>query len=157
MKKITSYAASILSYLCIIVVVALTLVVFAQVVTRLFKYSLPGTEELSRLMIVWLTFLGTSLAIHEKMHLAVNFFVNMAKINIRKYIYFFVHVLTIVFFGILLVYGFKLSVSTMGSLSPTLQIPMSIFYASIPVSSVFSIFFISTHMFESTGEGESAV
>lgn len=155
--KVTNFIVKILTFLCIAVITALTIVVFAQVLSRLFKYSLPGTEELSRLMIVWLTFLGTSLAIHEKMHLAVNFFVNMASSSLQKWIYFFVHVLTIIFFGILVVYGFKLTMSTMGTLSPALQLPMSLFYASIPVSSIFSIYFISTHMFESTGEGESVV
>lgn len=153
--QVTKIIARILTFLCMLTIALLTIVVFTQVVSRIVKYSLPGTEELSRLMIVWLTFLGTSLAIHEKMHLAVTFFVKKANPTLQKAIYFFVHILTIIFFGILMVYGFKLTYSSMGSLSSTLQLPMSVFYAAIPVSSIFSIYFISTHMFESTAEGES--
>lgn len=153
--QMTKMIARILTFLCVATIALLVLIVFTQVVSRMFNYSLPGTEELSRLMIVWLTFLGTSLAIHEKLHLAVTFFVKKVRVNIQKWIYFFVHILTILFFGILLVYGFKLTASSMGNLSPTLQLPMSAFYAAIPVSSIFSIYFISTHMFESTAEGDS--
>jgi TRAP-type C4-dicarboxylate transport system permease small subunit len=157
MDNLTKFIAKVLTYLCIIVLTALTIIIFTQVITRIMKYSLPWTDEVSRFFVVWLTFLGTSLAIHEKMHLAVNFFVKMVKEKHRKFIYFAVHVLTIGFFGILAVYGFKLTMATMASTTPTLQLPMGLFYAAIPVSAIFSIYFMLTHMFESTAEGESVV
>lgn len=155
--NITKTIAKILTFLCIVSIAMLVIVVFTQVVSRALNYSLPWTEELSRLVIVWLTFLGTSLAIHEKMHLAVTFFVKKVRPTIRKGIYFFVHLLTIVFYGILVFYGFTLMFSAAGNVTPTLQLPMSLFYAAIPVSSLFSIIFIVTHMFESSAEGESVV
>lgn len=149
--------AKLLTWLCMLAIAMLVIVVFTQVVSRMMSFSLPWTEELSRLTIVWLTFLGTSLAIYEKMHLAVTFFVKKLNKKAQKGIYFFVHMLTIVFYGILVFYGFKLTMTATGNLSPTLQLSMSFFYAAIPVSSIFSLIFIVTQMFEAPAEGESVV
>lgn len=157
MMNVTKIIAKLLTFLCILSISMLVIVVFTQVVSRTLNFSLPWTEELSRLMIVWLTFLGTSLAIYEKMHLAVTFFVKKANKKTQKGIYFFVHMLTIIFYGVLVFYGFKLTLSATGNLTPTLQLPMSLFYAAIPVSSIFSLYFIVTHMFEPPAEGESVV
>lgn len=146
MAKLTKNIVAFLSILCVIAITGLTIIVFVQVFSRFIKYSLPGTEELARLLIVWLTFLGTSLAIYEKMHLGVRYFVGLVNINKQKKIDFFVHILMIIFFGVLVVYGFKLTMSTMGTTSPALQLPMGIFYGVIPISSIFSIYFILANM-----------
>src|SRR5699024_1078576 len=155
--RLTKLIAEILTYICVLVTVSFTITVLTQVIARMISYSLPGTEEVSRLLIVWLTFLGTSLAIHKKMHLAVSFFVNLANDTLQKIIYLLVNVLTIIFFVILTVYGFNLTMETMSNPSPILHLPTGIYYASIPVSSLFSIYFTVTQIFESTGEGESAI
>lgn len=145
--------------LCIVVITGLTVIVFVQVVSRSIKVSLPGTEELSRLLVVWLTFLGASLAIHEKMHLAVNYFVGLTSEKMQKIIDVFVHVLMIAFFAILLVYGTNLTILAMGTTSSTLQLPMGLFYGAIPLSAVFAIYFLVVNMLNpSTAKGgESAL
>lgn len=155
--KLTKVIAETLTYICALVTISFTITVLTQVITRIISYSLPGTEEISRLLIVWLTFLGTSLAIHKKMHLSVSFFVNLMNKTLQKIIYFLVNILIIIFFVILTVYGFNLTIETISNPTPILHLPTGLFYASIPISSLFSIYFTVTHMFESTGEGESAI
>lgn len=155
--KLTRILVRFLGILCILVTVGFTLTVLTQVLTRAFKYSLPGTEEVARLLVVWLTFLGTSLAMHEKVHLSVSFFVKKFRGQYQKVIYLLVNLLTLGFFIILAVYGFKLTIATMDNPTPILQLPMGIFYASIPVSSLFSIYFTAINMFEPAGEGDSVV
>lgn len=146
LTKLTKNIVAFLSILCVIAITGLTIIVFVQVFSRFIKYSLPGTEELARLLIVWLTFLGTSLAIYEKMHLGVRYFVGLVSINKQKKIDFLIHMLMIVFFGVLVVYGFKLTMTTMATTSPALQLPMGFFYGVIPISSLFSIYFILVNM-----------
>lgn len=153
LDKVTSVITKTLSTICALVITGLTLIVFLQVFSRFIKYSLPGTEELARLLIVWLTFLGTSLAIHEKMHLGVRFFVGLASKRNQKIIDSVIHLLLIGFFGILLTYGLKLTVAAMATTSSTLQLPMGIFYAVIPLSSVFSIYYIIMNMLKPSEEG----
>lgn len=155
--KLTEILVKFLKYLCIFVTISFTLTVLTQVLARAMKFSLPGTEEISRLLVVWLAFLGTSLAIHEKMHLSVSFFVKKASEKYQKIIYFLVNILVLGFFSILAIYGLKLTMETITNPTPILQLPMGIFYASIPISSLFSIYFTAISMFEPPGEGESTV
>ncbi len=146
MQKLTDFIVKLLYWLCIIAITGLTAIVFLQVVSRTIKMSIPGTEELARLLVVWLTFLGSSLAIHEKMHLAVNYFVGLTSDKIQRVMYVFVHVLMIAFFCILLFYGTNLTVLALGTTSSTLQMPMSVFYGAIPLSAVFSLYFLVLQM-----------
>ena len=154
MEKVTEKVVKILSILCVIAITGLTVIVFVQVFSRFIKISLPGTEELARLLIVWLTFLGSSLAIYEKMHLGVRYFVGLANEKNQKIIDFIIHLLTIGFFSILTIYGFKLVISTMATTSSTLHLPMGIFYGVIPISSVFSIYFVAINMLDPSRKTE---
>lgn len=151
MRKII---VQILSYACMISIVLLTLMVLSQVITRFFNISLTGTDELSRLLIVWLTFLGTSLAFHEKMHLAVNFFVKKANDKNRRKINIAINTLMALFFAVLVIFGFKFSFESMNYTSSTLQLPMGIFYLAVPVGGIFALYFILTAMTESATEDE---
>lgn len=159
--KFTNIVVKLLTILCVIAITGLTVIVFTQVISRLFSYSMPGTEELSRLLIVWLTFLGTSLAVHEKMNLSVNYFVKLVNEKIQNIIYVIVSLLIIAFFCILAFHGFKLTMSAMSTSSSTLNLPMGLFYLAIPLSSVFSIYFLIIDMFtiktKKTSEGETSL
>lgn len=152
--KVKKVIVAIVTVAVVLIMTLLTATVLLQVITRAVGYSMPGTEEFSRLMIVWLTFLGSSLAFHEKMHLAVTFFVRRFKEEKRKYLQAAVNILIIAFYIIVIYFGFALSYTAMGSTSSTLQIPMSAFYLSIPVSGLFAIYFILTNIFENPVENE---
>src|SRR5699024_1925975 len=103
--QFTKILVSTLTWLCIISITLLTAIVLLQVVSRVSNIFVPGTEELARLLIVWLTFLGSSLAIYEKMHLAVNYFVRKAGEDKRKYVHLSVNILLALFYTVLTVYG----------------------------------------------------
>ena len=140
---------------CAIVIALLAFIVLAQVVTRFFDYSMPGTEELSRLFIVWMTFLGTSLAVYERGHLAVSFFVKRANDKIRPYIYLAVNILLGLFFLVLTVYGFIFSYQSLDFTSSTLQLPMTVFYIVIPISWLLSLYFIIINAWKLQDESEA--
>lgn len=146
MATLTDKIVKVLSALCVIAITGLTAIVFIQVFSRFIKVSLPETEELARLLIVWLTFLGSSLAIHEKMHLSVRYFVGLLSKSKQQKIDYVIYLITFIFFGILMVYGFKFTWLTMSATSATLQLPMGLFYGVIPVSSIFSMYFILMNM-----------
>lgn len=151
------FIVNLLTWLCIINITLLALIVLLQVVTRFFNYSIVGTDEISRLLIVWLTFLGTSLAFHEKMHLAVNFFLKKANAGYRTILHGVVNTLMTVFFAIIVIYGFKFSFDAMQYTSSALQLPMGIFYLALPVGGVFSLYFILTSFTASLTDDEGEV
>ena len=138
----TKKTVQLLSYFCMIAILGLTVIVATQVTARFFSISTPWAEELARFFLVWLTFLGSSLAIHEKLHLSVNYFVNMAPRRMRTGIGLLIYGLMITFFSILIVYGFRLSILSMNTSSSTLQWPMGLVYSVIPLSSILCIYFI---------------
>jgi TRAP-type transport system small permease protein len=149
---IAKFIVKVLYVTCAVVIGILALIVLTQVVSRFFNYSLPGTEELSRLFIVWMTFLGSSIAVYERGHLAVNFFVKKSNDKIRPYLYLIVLGL---FFLILTVYGFIFSYQSLDFTSSTLQLPMTIFYLAIPVSSLLSTYFIIQNFWLPQDESEA--
>lgn len=152
---IAKFIVKVLYIACAIVIALLTLIVLTQVISRFFDYSLPGTEELSRLFIVWMTFLGSSIAVYEQGHLAVNFFVKRVNEKIRPYLYLVVNIILGLFFLVLTIYGFKFSYQSLDFTSSTLQLPMTIFYLAIPVSSLLSLYFISQNLWSHEDESEA--
>src|SRR5699024_2064346 len=73
--RFTTILVSILTWRCIISITLLTASGLLQVISRVSDIFVPGIEALARLLLVWRTFLGSSLAIYEKVHLAVHYFV----------------------------------------------------------------------------------
>lgn len=140
---------------CAVVIALLTLIVLTQVVSRFFNYSMPGTEELSRLLVVWMTFLGMSLAVYERGHLAVNFFVKRANDKVRPYLYLIVNILLGLFFTVLIVYGFIFSYQSLDFTSSTLQLPMTVFYIAIPISGLLSLYFTILNAWNPQDESEA--
>lgn len=132
----------ILSWLCIAAITILTIIILLQVIARVLNITLIGTDELSRLLIVWLTFLGTSLAFHEDMHLSVQYFVNKLSDKNKRVVNLTVNGLLMVFFFIIAFYGVKFSISSMNYVSSSLQLPMTVFYLALPVGALFSIYFL---------------
>ena len=131
-----------LNWLCITAITILTVIILLQVIARILNFTLIGTDELSRLLIVWLTFLGTSLAFHEDMHLSVQYFVNKLDDKKKRFVNLLVNGLLIMFFLIIAFYGVKFSIATMNYVLSSLQLPMSIFYLALPVGALFSIYFL---------------
>jgi len=125
-----------------ITMVGLTVIVALQVGTRMLHISLPWAEELARFFMIWLTFLGCSLALERKSHLSVNFFVNMAPDKIRMVLGVFIHILMILFFGVLVIFGIKLSSLSMATTSSSLQWPMGLVYSVLPLSGVASVVYV---------------
>jgi TRAP-type C4-dicarboxylate transport system permease small subunit len=69
-------------------------------------------------------------------------------------LYILVNVLIIIFYAVLTYYGFMLSMSAMSQTTSTLQMPVGISYLAIPVSGLFSIYFIAINLTGSATEEE---
>lgn len=148
LDKISKVMTSIIETFCGIVVVGQTVIIAVQIITRLLGISLPWSEELARFFLIWLTFLGCSLAVKQDSHLSVDFFVKKAPKKVQLVIGLFVKFLMIVFFGILLIYGMKLSIAAMATPSTSLQWPMGLIYMVLPISGIISIYYVILNTFD---------
>ncbi|AWI50271.1 hypothetical protein AM202_01255 [Actinobacillus minor 202] len=72
MKSLAQLVGKALEALCVLILTAMSILVFVNVVLRYgFNSSISITEEVSRYMFVWLAFLGAVLAFSENQHVSV--------------------------------------------------------------------------------------
>lgn len=58
--------------ICLVAMVAMTIIVFAQVIARyVFHNSFEWAEEISRFLVVWITFGGSAYAFRKGAHIGV--------------------------------------------------------------------------------------
>lgn len=68
----------------VIMLSVMSIVVFAQVVFRIVHMSIPWSEELSKYLLIWSTFLGSALCIRRNSLVGLEFFLNSMSKKIRK-------------------------------------------------------------------------
>jgi len=126
-----------LKYILFLLMIALIVSVFSQVLFRfVLNQPLAWTEELARYILVWLTFLGAAYAMSLKAHIGVEFFVNKLPANLHKISLVLSTLMSIAFFIILITQGYSMTTRSMSQLSPVLKIPMGVVYAVIPFSGI---------------------
>ncbi len=89
-------------------------------------------EEVSRLLLVWLTYLG-ALALPElRLHVAVGIFYDRMPPAARRATDLLTDFLGMVFFGALVIGGVALVNTMEGILLPALQLPLNLIFGVIP-------------------------
>lgn len=113
----------------------MALIVSIQVFSRyVLNHSLFWSEELARYLLVWLTFLGASVAYRRKMHPGIDVFYNKMPPRIRKTAAIGVHIAAMGLFGVMIVYGCRFSYFVRLQISPALYLPKWIIFSIIPAS-----------------------
>lgn len=118
-----------LEIIVVIIMSIMSLMVFGNVVLRyLANSSITSSEELSRFLFVWLTFLAAILCYHENQHICVDFIIkkfNFITQKVCKLIVDFLILGCSIFFA----YGsYLLTEIGVDELSPVTLIPMSTVY-----------------------------
>jgi TRAP-type C4-dicarboxylate transport system permease small subunit len=136
--------------LLLVLGLTMTAVVILQVFCRyILNYSLFWSEELARFLLVWLTFLGATVAYHRNMHPSVDVVFRRMARETRGRILRFVHLVVLVFSMILIWYGCSFSYFVRLQITPALSLPKWIVFTIIPVSGVIfllhALSFLTTH------------
>ena len=67
------YLDNVVKFICIILMSALVIVTFLQVVNRfVFKYPLGWTEEIARFLSVWMCLMGAAYCVRENSHIEID-------------------------------------------------------------------------------------
>jgi TRAP-type C4-dicarboxylate transport system permease small subunit len=139
-KSVVDILNRILLVISIIVLSATVIVIIYQVFARQVLSSSPAwTEEASRVLFVWVSFLGVAYGFKERLHIAVGVVVNMLPEKVQHVFDYFAKVLIIGFGVIMMYYGWQFSVLTSSSTMPATGLPSSVMYGIIPVSAFFII------------------
>jgi TRAP-type C4-dicarboxylate transport system permease small subunit len=148
MSKIKTIIDSILKWILVFIMAAITINVLWQVFSRFILQNPSSfTEELARYSLVWLGILGASYVAGQKMHLAIDLLSMKLKGKPKLYLEIFIQ-FSILFFSlvVMLIGGFRLVLITLSlnQISAALQVPLGYVYLVVPVSG-FLIIFYSTY------------
>lgn len=145
MKQIRMQIDKIVERLLVLILGVMVLNVLWQVFTRFFTSNPSSfTDELARYLMIWLGILGAAYVTGKQEHVAIDFFVKKLRRKHRKIADIFVRfsVLGFAFFGMLLGGGRLVYITLkLQQYSPSLQIPLAVVYAIIPISGLLIIFY----------------
>jgi TRAP-type C4-dicarboxylate transport system permease small subunit len=114
---------------------SMAIVVAAQVFFRYaLNQSLFWSEELARFLLVWLTFLGATVAYYRKAHPGVDlFYAKMGRFG-RRLSRLVVYAASVALFGVMIYHGCRFAWFVRLQISPALQLPKWIVLSIVPVS-----------------------
>jgi TRAP-type transport system small permease protein len=119
---------------------------FAVIVLNIVLRNLAGIAWLwipaaARLLFVWIVFLGVAAAARRNEHLVVDFFQRRMPPRLQKAVVFGIHLSSLPFFAMLLVYGLQVARVRMRIPFDTWQFPTGWAYMAVPVAAVILIVF----------------
>ena len=118
----------------------MTVIIILQVFMRyLFLFSLSWSEEVARYLMIWVSFLGASLALKYGFHIGVEFVINRIPKKMRGWINLTAKLGVLLFLIYFTIGGFRLSWAVRDQDSPALLFSMAYAYLSAPVGGVFMI------------------
>jgi TRAP-type C4-dicarboxylate transport system permease small subunit len=115
---------------------AICLILFAQVVFRYAGASLGWSEEVSRHLLVAITFLGGTVAYKRASFIGLKGFGHRFGPTVQQVIVVGLQLLTLACFGLIAWFGAAYTVKAAEHTSSSLQIPMAIPFSVIPAASV---------------------
>jgi len=126
----------VLEFLALVCMAVMTILIVAQVVLRyVFNDSLTWSEELARIVFIYMTFLGIGAAYGRRRHMFVDAIVILFPIKIQKVIRSLVVWVASIFFLIVMVVTIRMIFDLFRSElnTPALEIPMGLVYLIIPL------------------------
>lgn len=147
MGKLVEGINKVVHIVLIALMVVLVISVFCQITFRFFDHSIAWTEELARYSMIWMTFLGAAYALATRAHIGMELLVDRSQGMMKQIFIVVAAVVCLVFFVMMVVNGFELSMRVMSQPSAVLQIPMGIVYSVIPVSGfilILNLFYVTT-------------
>jgi TRAP-type C4-dicarboxylate transport system permease small subunit len=138
-----------LKTVCFLLMLAMVAIIFLQVVARYaFSNSLSWSEELGRYLFVWMTFIGSAIAVRNKLHVSLEMFVMKFPGRIQKLCLIIGYVSMMVFTGVLIYGGYLFVMKGSQQISAAMQLPMHYVYIVLPVGGGLIFFYLMKNVYE---------
>ena len=135
------------------IIMAVTILV--QIFSRAFmKVPFSWTEELSRITFMWFCFLGSGIAMKKKAHLGIDYFVKNLSSRFRYFNQIIINVLIGLFGFFMSYYGVNIARIMHKQVSSVMRIPMSYFYAVIPITGILFLILSLSYLIENIRTGK---
>ena len=132
-KRLSDGADRVVTWFVVGLLLGLTAVVTLQIIARVFFEAFSWTEELSRYLLVWSTFLGASMGFKRGAHVAITFVVDQFSGRLRQWVSILIHALSILFFVVGIIYGIQMIHQQVYQISPAMGLSMRFVYLAIPL------------------------
>lgn len=155
--KLGEWLDGICGVICVVCIAGMVILTGAQIVCRLWFTALVWSEELTRYLMVWATFLGASCVYRRMGHISVTVIRDLFPVSVRKCMEIVCHLLCGAFFIAAAMYGLDYMNIQSRQLSAALRIPMSYVYLAIPVGCglmTFHVVDLLLKMFSSGNDGK---
>lgn len=117
-----------------------TMIVYVVICRYAFEFTPRWSEELPRLILVWVTFVGAISATVRNTHLCAGLTDLMTMpTTLRKIVRKIATISTVLFFAVLVYSGAKLTMATWSHETTVLSWPAGLVYLALPVTAAFSI------------------
>jgi TRAP-type C4-dicarboxylate transport system permease small subunit len=128
---------------------AMVVIIFAQVVARYaLSNSLSWSEEIGRYIFVWMTFIGSAIAVRNKLHVALDMFVVRLPRSLQKLCLMISYVSMMIFTGVVIYGGYKFVLKGSNQISAALQLPMHYVYLVLPIGGGLIFFYLLKNFYE---------
>ena len=122
----------------VILVIILVAVFFRYVINQ----SLFWSDEIVRYLFVWFTLLGAALAVRDRQHIRVEYFVEHMPTAARRAVEMAGLLLVTAFNLVLVVAGVIWAYEARSAFTPALKLPLSgIFFAALPATAALNVWF----------------
>jgi TRAP-type C4-dicarboxylate transport system permease small subunit len=135
LEKLSFTINSWIEYLLFGLGFTMTVVVAVQVFFRyVLNHSLFWSEELARYLLVWLSFLGASVAYRRKVHPGIDMLQAKMPGGLQKISTTIVHLASLSLFGVMIFFGYRFAYFVKLQISPALYLPKWIVFSIVPIS-----------------------
>lgn len=138
-KQIDKIINTLISYAAVAMLSVMSVVVFAQVVFRMVHASIPWSEEVSKYLLVWCTFLGAALCVRRKSLVGLELLQMIIPQKWCRPVQILVYILSIGILAVIIKTGFQTVPMVWKQTTPVLKISMGLVYAAIPVGALFML------------------
>jgi TRAP-type C4-dicarboxylate transport system permease small subunit len=143
MEKASGSRPGLKEYYALILVMASFGVLIAEVFLRYVAgSSMEWTDEISRLLLVWMTFTGIGLVILERKEIFAQVFTQWLSPQAKKNWSRFLDLLVLVFNIFLVIFGLQMTHFSWDIKTESLELPFSYFYVSIPLGAILAVYYL---------------
>ena len=137
MKSLENYVLRLFNGLIVLFLAVMSVLVFGNAVLRYgFNSGITISEELSRILFVWLTFLGAVVAMKDHSHLGIDSLIKRFPLWGRKLCVVLTSFLLLGICGLIFIGSWKQTLINMETVFPATGLPVGIQYASGVVASI---------------------
>ena len=139
LDKISNALDKVCGTICVFMIGAMVILTTAQIVFRTWFTALSWSDEVTRYLLVWSTFLGATCVYRHGGNIAITFIQEAFPEKISKVLRVVVHAVCFVLFAVLLYYGWQY-VGSLNRKATSIPLTMSQVYLCMPISMLILMF-----------------